>query len=190
MSFKFLLNFISSLIPYYLYKILFPTNSNVRCLFFQLQEVEEYFTNYIVNDSLGIIANAHTAFADKEPLKAMSDPCIELAKLFSIAVDFNKTGVPAVIPPKLHVKEYPDFMDKPDKLTYESRNVIGKLFREVKDIAPNTNTNYFLILIILSPSLPKLQGGHMTLIWKLMALRISLMMLFITRKIMMTSWET
>ena len=143
MSFKFLLNFISSLIPYYLYKILFPTNSNVRCLFFQLQEVEEYFTNYIVNDSLGIIANAHTAFADKEPLKAMSDPCIELAKLFSIAVDFNKTGVPAVIPPKLHVKEYPDFMDKPDKLTYESRNVIGKLFREVKDIAPNTNTNYF-----------------------------------------------
>ncbi|KAL4637962.1 hypothetical protein ACB092_03G116500 [Castanea dentata] len=103
-----------------------------------IEEVKEYFTNYIVNDSLGIIANAHTAFADKEPLKAMSDPCIELAKLFSIAVDFNKTGVPAVIPPKLHVKEYPDFMEKADKLTYESCNVIGKLFREVKDIAPNT----------------------------------------------------
>nr|POE89561.1 rna-dependent rna polymerase 1 [Quercus suber] len=69
----------------------------------------------------------------------MSGPCIELAKLFSIAVDFNKTGVPAVIPPKLHVKEYPDFMEKPDKPTYGSCNVIGKLFREVKDIAPNTN---------------------------------------------------
>ncbi|KAJ0094291.1 hypothetical protein Patl1_15578 [Pistacia atlantica] len=104
-----------------------------------IEEVQEYFTNYIVNDSLGIIANVHTAFADKEPDKAMSDPCIELAKKFSIAVDFPKTGVPAEIPPHLHVKEYPDFMEKLEKPTYESRNVIGKLFREVRDIAPDTS---------------------------------------------------
>ncbi|KAA8529775.1 hypothetical protein F0562_034125 [Nyssa sinensis] len=102
-----------------------------------VEEVEEYFTNYIVNDSLGIIANAHTVFADRELDKALSNPCIELAKLFSIAVDFPKTGVPAEIPANLRVKEYPDFMEKPDKTTYESRHVIGKLFREVKDIAPH-----------------------------------------------------
>ncbi|PIA29086.1 hypothetical protein AQUCO_06300044v1 [Aquilegia coerulea] len=101
-----------------------------------IEEVQEYFTNYIVNDSLGIIANAHTAFADKEPNMAESDACIELARLFSIAVDFNKTGVPAVIPPHLHVRLYPDFMDKLDKPTYISHRVIGKLFRAVKDIAP------------------------------------------------------
>ncbi|GLT61940.1 hypothetical protein SLA2020_346100 [Shorea laevis] len=106
-----------------------------------IEEVEEYFVNYIVNDSLGIIANAHTVHADREPSKAMSGPCIELAKLFSIAVDFPKTGVPAVIPQSLHVKEYPDFMEKPDKPTYESPNVIGMLFREVKDIAPNSNSS-------------------------------------------------
>lgn len=106
----------------------------------RIEEVEEYFTNYIVNDSLGIIANAHTVFADKEPLKAMSEPCLELAKLFSIAVDFPKTGVPAEIPPELRVKEYPDFMEKSDKRSYESVNVIGKLFREVKDIAPLTSS--------------------------------------------------
>ena len=105
-----------------------------------VQEVEEYFTNYIVNDSLGIIANAHTAFADKESLKAMSAPCIELARKFSIAVDFPKTGVPAEIPSHLRVKDYPDFMEKPDKPSYESRNVIGKLFRKVKDIAPHTSS--------------------------------------------------
>ncbi|KAE9450874.1 hypothetical protein C3L33_17225, partial [Rhododendron williamsianum] len=64
-----------------------------------IEEVEEYFTNYIVNDSLGIIANAHTVFADTEPEKALSAPCVRLAELFSIAVDFNKTGVPAEIPP-------------------------------------------------------------------------------------------
>uniref|UniRef100_A0A2N9GNP3 RNA-dependent RNA polymerase n=1 Tax=Fagus sylvatica TaxID=28930 RepID=A0A2N9GNP3_FAGSY len=105
-----------------------------------IEEVQEYFTNYIVNDSLGIIANAHTAFADKEPSKAMSAPCVELAKLFSIAVDFPKTGIPAIIPQHLHVKDYPDFMEKPDKPTYESLNVIAKLFREVKDIAPKTSS--------------------------------------------------
>ncbi|KAK4261811.1 hypothetical protein QN277_004760 [Acacia crassicarpa] len=106
-----------------------------------MEEVEEYFANYIVNDSLGIIANAHTVFADREPDKAMAAPCIELAKLFSIAVDFPKTGVPAVIPRELYVKEYPDFMEKPDKPTYKSMNVIGKLFREVKEIAPEDHSS-------------------------------------------------
>ncbi|KAL2347799.1 hypothetical protein Fmac_001799 [Flemingia macrophylla] len=105
-----------------------------------IEEVEEYFTNYIVNDSLGIIANAHTVFADKEPLKAMSEPCIKLAKLFSTAVDFPKTGIPAVIPPELYVKIYPDFMEKPDKPTYESHNVIGKLFREVLEVSTSVGS--------------------------------------------------
>ncbi|GJN02555.1 hypothetical protein PR202_ga19917 [Eleusine coracana subsp. coracana] len=91
------------------------------------QEIKEYFTNYIVNESLGIIANAHVVFADKEYMKAESAPCIELAKLFSVAVDFPKTGVPALIPHELHVKEYPDFMEKLDKPTYISKGVLGKL---------------------------------------------------------------
>ncbi|KAI6677201.1 hypothetical protein NL676_037997, partial [Syzygium grande] len=100
-----------------------------------IEEVQEYFVNYILNDSLGIIANAHTVFADSKPEKAMSPECVELAKLFSIAVDFPKTGVPAVIPPNLYAKEYPDFMEKLDKSSYPSNNVIGKLFQEVKDLA-------------------------------------------------------
>ncbi|KAJ0764721.1 putative RNA-directed RNA polymerase [Helianthus annuus] len=104
-----------------------------------IEEVEEYFTNYIVNDSLGKISNAHTVFADREPTKAMAEPCVELAKLFSIAVDFPKTGVPAEMPSNLRPKEYPDFMEKPDKTTYESQNVIGKLFREVKHIDPKNS---------------------------------------------------
>ncbi|GMP93116.1 hypothetical protein CsSME_00043083 [Camellia sinensis var. sinensis] len=105
-----------------------------------IEEVQEYFANYIVNNSLGIISNAHIVFADKEPSKAMSDPCIALAKLSSIAVDFAKTGVPAEIPPDLRVKEYPDFMEKSDKSTYESKRVLGKLFRAVKDISPQSSS--------------------------------------------------
>ncbi|KAL5553269.1 hypothetical protein UlMin_040670 [Ulmus minor] len=104
------------------------------------QEVQEFFTNSIVNDSLGMIANRHNAFADKEYNKAMSSSCIELARLHSIAVDFPKTGVPAVIPPHLKLTEFPDFMEKTDKPTYESQNVIGKLFREVRDKVPHVST--------------------------------------------------
>ncbi|XXG40886.1 hypothetical protein AAC387_Pa01g1487 [Persea americana] len=102
----------------------------------QIEEVMEYFANFMVNDTLGMISNAHTVFADKEPLMAESDSCKELATQFSIAVDFAKTGVPAKFPPRLHVKEYPDFMEKHNRPTYESTRVIGKLFRAIKNIAP------------------------------------------------------
>ncbi|KAK8684611.1 hypothetical protein V6N13_040630 [Hibiscus sabdariffa] len=102
-----------------------------------IEEIQEYFTNYIVSDSLGIISNAHLVFADIEIDKAMSPPCLELAKLHSIAVDFPKTGVPAAIPQALRVKEFPDFMEKPDKPSYQSHSVLGKLFQEVRTLAPN-----------------------------------------------------
>ncbi|CAN6479814.1 unnamed protein product [Victoria cruziana] len=98
-----------------------------------IEDIQEYFANYMINDSMGVISNAHTVFADKEPGKAESGPCIELAKLFSVAVDFPKTGIPALLPPHLRVREYPDFMEKLDKPTYESKGIIGKLFRAIKD---------------------------------------------------------
>jgi RNA-dependent RNA polymerase len=100
-----------------------------------LQEVQEYFLKYMVNDNLGIIDNAHKVFADCEPHGAMSDKCVKLARKHSIAVDFSKSGVVVKIPSKLRPKKYPDFMEKHDKPTYESQSVIGKLFRQVKDIA-------------------------------------------------------
>nr|ALM88235.1 RNA-dependent RNA polymerase 1c [Cucumis sativus] len=104
-----------------------------------IEEVQEYFANYMVNDGLGAIANAHTVFADKNSKKAMSAECIKLAKLFSIAVDFPKTGVPANLPRNLRVHEYPDFMDKPNKATYVSNGVLGKLFRGVKDVSSDVS---------------------------------------------------
>ncbi|TXG71399.1 hypothetical protein EZV62_006334 [Acer yangbiense] len=103
-----------------------------------IEDIEEYFVDYIMNDSLGVICNAHVVSADTEPNKAMSNSCKELARLASIAVDFAKTGVPAEIPHSLRVKEYPDFMEKENRPTYESQSVLGKLYREVKDIAPPT----------------------------------------------------
>ncbi|KAK9204355.1 hypothetical protein WN943_014613 [Citrus x changshan-huyou] len=52
-------------------------------------DVEEYFADYIVNDSLGIICNAHVVYAYSEPDKAMSNRCPDLVKLSSIVGDFQ-----------------------------------------------------------------------------------------------------
>ncbi|KAI3938405.1 hypothetical protein MKW98_015304 [Papaver atlanticum] len=111
------------------------------------EEIIQYFADYMINDSLGVIANTHVAFADKEPDMAESDQCIELATLFSIAVDFPKTGVPAEIPPHLRVDKYPDFMEKLDKVNYISDRVIGRLFRQVQDIAPNMSCATFTLKV-------------------------------------------
>jgi RNA-dependent RNA polymerase len=101
-------------------------------LFGYVQEIQEFFVKYMVNDSLGVISNAHVVHADSQPAMARSIECQELAKLVSIAVDFPKTGVPAIIPHNLRPRKYPDFMGKPDKDTYRSERVLGKLFRQVR----------------------------------------------------------
>ncbi|KAH9779508.1 RNA-dependent RNA polymerase 1 [Citrus sinensis] len=54
-----------------------------------IEDVEEYFADYIVNDSLGIICNAHVVYAYSEPDKAMSNRCPDLVKLSSIIGDFQ-----------------------------------------------------------------------------------------------------
>ncbi|KAE8668998.1 Semialdehyde dehydrogenase family protein [Hibiscus syriacus] len=67
-----------------------------------IEDVAKYFTNYILNDNLGVITSAHTV--------------------------------------RLHIDEYPDFMEKPGKLTYDSQSVIGRLYRKVKNIKVEVNT--------------------------------------------------
>lgn len=97
------------------------------------EDVANFFVEYIQNDKLGVIANAHVVFTDKEPDGIMSRKCLKLADLHSVAVDFAKTGVAAKIPPELLPRnvrdQYPDFMGKHAKLSYTSKKILGKLYR-------------------------------------------------------------
>jgi hypothetical protein len=52
-----------------------------------------FFVKFMATDALGRIANAWLCWAEKEPERAASAKCIELAKKFSLAVDYPKTGV-------------------------------------------------------------------------------------------------
>ncbi|CAM9965408.1 unnamed protein product, partial [Ectocarpus fasciculatus] len=95
-----------------------------------MEEIADFFLKYIQNDNLGRIANAHLVWADRSPLGARCDQCLQLAALHSKAVDFPKSGVPAVFPDDLKVDSYPDFMCKKGDVTYLSTKLIGRLFRD------------------------------------------------------------
>ena len=91
-----------------------------------VEDVIDFFGDYMENENLGVICNAHLANADKKGV--FHSDCLELAKLSSVSVDYPKTGVKAVMRPELKPKEYPDFMQKAN--SYPSEGILGKLFRE------------------------------------------------------------
>ncbi|KAL2900494.1 RNA-dependent RNA polymerase 2 [Bienertia sinuspersici] len=94
-----------------------------------MEEIQRFFVDYMISDTLGTISTAHLVLADREPEKALSPKCLRLAELHSMAVDFAKTGAPAEMPNVLKPKEYPDFMERWDRPTYKSKGILGKLYR-------------------------------------------------------------
>lgn len=97
------------------------------------QEIQRFFVDYMISDTLGAISTAHLVHADRERSKARSGACLQLARLHSASVDFAKSGAPAEMPKFLRPKEYPDFMERWDKPTYTSSGVLGKLYNKIAD---------------------------------------------------------
>ena len=52
--------------------------------------IMEFFVDYVRNDNLGQIANAHLAIAHNSPLNVFDPICMRLAELHSVAVGKNK----------------------------------------------------------------------------------------------------
>ncbi|KAL5747244.1 hypothetical protein ACOSP7_024244 [Xanthoceras sorbifolium] len=107
-----------------------------------LEEIRQFFVDYMINDTLGAISTAHLVHADRDPDKARSAKCLHLATLHSMAVDFAKTGAPAEMPLALRPKEFPDFMERVEKDTYKSLGVLGKLYRATRDSIKQTRSNF------------------------------------------------
>ncbi|KAG0191239.1 hypothetical protein DFQ28_000680 [Apophysomyces sp. BC1034] len=97
----------------------------------KIGHILQFFVNYINNDNLGQIANAHLATADRSARGAFDGACLRLAQLHSLAVDYPKSGKRAVLEDDLRVKIFPDFMQKKDKDTYESNKVLGHIYRAI-----------------------------------------------------------
>ena len=132
-----------------------PMDQNVT-----VDDITSFFVQYMKNDSLPTIANAHLATADQstdgvKDLKCKlrnaaikhclnSDAGLELAKLHSKAVDYAKNGEPARMPPKLLPRKWPHFMEKRTKNQYKSQTALGKLYDRIElvNFVPEYNTPF------------------------------------------------
>ncbi|KXS22224.1 RdRP-domain-containing protein [Gonapodya prolifera JEL478] len=101
-----------------------------------IDNVKSFFIDFVKSDNLGVIANAHLVKSDESSLGARDHACLTLAELHSKAVDYCKTGVPAVIPERgILPKSYPTFMEKKDKPSYPSKKVIGLMYDEILTVS-------------------------------------------------------
>jgi len=122
-----------------------------------MDDITNFFINFIVNDNLGQLCTRHAIIADQSPIGVMSEDCIQLSRLASVAVDFPKTGIPVYIreAPWIETRIKPDFMASyplteedyransadsnsslygthPDRQHYyKSTKVLGKLYRHI-----------------------------------------------------------
>lgn len=96
-----------------------------------------FLCKYILNDNVGVMSNAHLAWADNCGI--FSGTCLNLAKKISTCLDFAKTGINAELDPSERVLKYPDFMNKRGiKPVYRSTRVLGELYRLNKTLIGNT----------------------------------------------------
>lgn len=100
--------------------------------------VQKNFVNYIKNDNLRVRANAHVAFADVNEAGARSQECLQFAALHSAAVNFCKTGIPAIVPRSRKADAYPHFMENLHKVSYQSKKVLGQFFDIAKHVEINS----------------------------------------------------
>ncbi|XP_066293027.1 uncharacterized protein [Branchiostoma lanceolatum] len=100
-----------------------------------ISDLQDFIVKYIKSDILGVIANAHLAFSDREEDGVFSQVCLSLAEKHSDAVDFPKTGVSPVLSDEERPTTYPDFMDKSHKKAVRrSKKVMGEMYRECQSI--------------------------------------------------------
>jgi hypothetical protein len=89
------------------------------------KDIIDFFAEFINNNNLGLIADAHLAHSDR--LTADAELPKGLAKKFSLAVDAPKTGAKIILTEDEEAKEWPHYMAK-EKKTFHSNHVLGKLY--------------------------------------------------------------
>lgn len=60
----------------------------------QVDDIVDFFIEFMNMDCLGVISNKHKIRADRKPDGTLNGECLMLAQLASDAVDFSKSGVP------------------------------------------------------------------------------------------------
>lgn len=99
----------------------------------KVQDMVNFLLEYIKKDNIGILGNAHIAWADKEGI--FSNNCLNIAKKYPYSLDFAKTGNPTFLEKKEKPDKYPDFMEKGHyNISYRSDRILGYLFRYSRNL--------------------------------------------------------
>ncbi|XP_077549800.1 uncharacterized protein LOC144162939 [Haemaphysalis longicornis] len=100
-----------------------------------IDDMIKFVCNYIKNDSIGILSNAHLAWADQELEGIFSARCLSIAEKISVCLDFAKNGRTAFLRREERPLIYPDFMEKgTHKTTYRSNRALGLLYRTCRSL--------------------------------------------------------
>lgn len=99
-----------------------------------VDDMTTFFVTFMKENCLPRIANAHMAWADKLEGGVREQRCIELARMHSVAVDYNKTGRPAKMTWNLEPRQWPHFMEREPHKSYQSKKVLGRLYDAVETI--------------------------------------------------------
>ena len=60
----------------------------------EIADMSDFFVQFMEEDKLGYISNAHMSLADQKAMSVHDKDCIQLAQMASVAVDFSKTQIP------------------------------------------------------------------------------------------------
>ncbi|XP_064477373.1 uncharacterized protein LOC135391172 [Ornithodoros turicata] len=100
-----------------------------------IDDMIKFLCDYIKNDAIGVLSNAHLAWADQEPDGIYSPRCLSIAEKVSTCLDFAKTGRTAFLRRDERPVMYPDFMEKGDhKMSYRSNRALGQLYRACRSL--------------------------------------------------------
>lgn len=115
-------------------------------------DIIDFFLNYIISNKVGMIANRHAVISDQSPDGALNPRCILLSGMYSVALDYPKTGVQVNLLELPRASGRPDFMEdeyrveeraegayrklklhaRPGNGFYKSSKALGKLFRNIQ----------------------------------------------------------
>ncbi|KAL9096449.1 MAG: hypothetical protein Q9165_001446 [Trypethelium subeluteriae] len=81
----------------------------------EIQDMTNFFVEFMENDRLGQISNMHMQLADQKELGVLHPDCVTLAELASTAVDFSKTGIRITKTSKANMTRLPKYSrSRPD----------------------------------------------------------------------------
>ena len=99
-----------------------------------IDDIIEFFAEYINMNNLGQIGDAHLAHSDYEKDGARSKISMQIAEKFARAVDAPKTGDYVKLKKDEEPLKFPHYMGKQKNKTYTSTSVIGQLYDRTNEI--------------------------------------------------------